>query len=42
MDRDDEYEWIKEDAIMDSRTCETMCGKMHIDEEDLVPTEALK
>jgi hypothetical protein len=37
-----EFKWVKVDAVMDSGAVETMCGKEHLDEEDIAETESSK
>jgi hypothetical protein len=40
--KEEEFEWIKEDAIMDSGTVDTMVGENHVDKEDIRETTASK
>ena len=37
-----EYEWVREEAVMDSGTVETICGPDHVDSEDIKETPLSK
>ena len=41
-DKKQEFKWVKVNAVMDSGAVETMCGKEHLDEEDVTETESSK
>ena len=38
-EKDDEYEWVKENAIVDSGTIDTVSALKHIEKGKLRPTE---
>ena len=40
--KEQEFTWVKVNAVMDSGAVETMCGKRHLDEEDVTETDSSK